>query len=190
MKLAERKANDLAAPATRHTELATRVLFVCLGNICRSPTAEAVFRQRASQAGWSTLLQADSAGTADWHTGKSPDPRSQRHGADRGYDLSPLRARQVSWRDFNDFDHILAMDEKNFADLQALEREAAHHLGHKPRATLAKLMGYAPDLPSDVPDPYTGGSEGFDEVIDLVEVACDGLLRSVLKARGVLGCGC
>lgn len=190
MKLAERETGNLAAPAASHSELPTRVLFVCLGNICRSPTAEAVFRQRASQSGWDALLQADSAGTADWHTGKSPDPRSQRHGAERGYDLSPLRARQVSWRDFDEFDHILAMDDKNFADLQTLEREAAHHLGHEPRAVLAKLMDYAPDLMSDVPDPYTGGSEGFDEVIDLVETACNGLLRSVLKARGVLGCGC
>jgi protein-tyrosine phosphatase len=190
MKLADREIGNLATPTANYSELPTRVLFVCLGNICRSPTAEAVFRQRVSQAGWNALLQADSAGTADWHTGKSPDPRSQRHGAERGYDLSPLRARQVSWRDFDEFDYILAMDDKNFADLQALEREATHHLGHEPRAVLAKFMDYAPGLASDVPDPYAGGPEGFDEVIDLVEAACDGLLRSVLKARGVLGCGC
>ena len=190
MKLAEREIGNLATPTANYSELPTRVLFVCLGNICRSPTAEAVFRQRASQAGWDALLQVDSAGTADWHTGKSPDPRSQRHGAERGYDLSPLRARQVSWRDFDEFDHILAMDDKNFVDLQTLEREATHHLGYKPRAILAKFMDYAPELTNDVPDPYTGGPAGFDEVIDLVETACDGLLRSILKVRGLLGCGC
>lgn len=176
--------------AVSHAEQPTRVLFVCLGNICRSPTAEAIFRQRVQAAGWDALLQADSAGTADWHVGKAPDPRSQHYGAERGYDLAPLRARHVSWRDFDRFDYILALDSKNLSDLSALQREAAHHLGHAPRANIAKLMDYAPDNPSDVPDPYTGGSEGFNEVIDLIEIACDGLLRSLLKARGVLGCGC
>lgn len=189
MSISTDSLTTTSMPSTA-TESATRVLFVCLGNICRSPTAEAVFRQRASQAGWGALLQADSAGTAAWHSGQPPDPRSQSHAAARGYNLTALRARQVSWRDFDSFDHILALDDKNIADLQALQRQAVHHLGHQPRAVLAKLMDYAPELANDVPDPYTGGPDGFDEVIDLIETACDGLLRSLLKARGVLGCGC
>lgn len=177
-------------PAATKADAVTRVLFVCLGNICRSPTAEAVFRQRVTAAGWQALLQADSAGTADWHVGKAPDPRSQRHGAEHGYDLSSLRARQVSWRDFDQFDYILALDASNFADLSLLQREATRNLGRAPRATLAKLMDFAADGPRDVPDPYSGGPEAFDNVIDLIEIACDGLLRQVLKARGVFGCGC
>ncbi|MEO6698420.1 MAG: low molecular weight protein-tyrosine-phosphatase [Paraperlucidibaca sp.] len=189
MSHAANRAENTVTPVAP-AEPITRVLFVCLGNICRSPTAEAVFRQRVSQAGWDALLQADSAGTAAWHCGKPPDLRSQRHGAERGYDLVPLRARQVSWRDFDSFDHILALDGKNLDDLQALQRQAVHHLGHQPRAVLAKLMDYAPELPNDVPDPYTGGPEGFDEVIELIETAIDGLLRSLLKARGVFGCAC
>ncbi|MEL0028917.1 MAG: low molecular weight protein-tyrosine-phosphatase, partial [Perlucidibaca sp.] len=127
------------------------MLFVCLGNICRSPTAEAVFRQRAGQTGWGSLLQADSAGTAAWHAGKSPDARSQQHARTRGYDLSGLRARQVSLTDFSDFDHILAMDADNLAELQRLGEQARAE-GHPVRASLGLLLDESPDTAGqDVP---------------------------------------
>lgn len=175
----------MAAPSL--AEAPTRVLFVCLGNICRSPTAEAVFRRKAEQAGWSALLQADSAGTAAWHVGKAPDARSQAHARVRGYDLSPLRARQVGAQDFHDFDHIIAMDHDNLSALRELEASA----GSGARARLGLLLAHHGDtLRQDVPDPYHGGDSGFEEVLDLVENACDGLLRQLLKARGVFGCGC
>src|SRR5690554_4202978 len=101
--------------------MSTKVLFVCLGNMWRAPTAEAVLRQRANAAGL-TQLQIDSAGTADWHIGKSPDERTVKAAAERGYDLSTLRARQVSVADFAEFDFILAMDQANLANLQAIDR--------------------------------------------------------------------
>ncbi len=168
----------------------TRILFVCLGNICRSPTAEAVFRHKAGQAGWHNLLQADSAGTAAWHVGKVPDARSQQHGRERGYDLSSLRARQVTTADFSDFDHILAMDADNLAELEKLRQQAAA-AGQGRTARLGLLLDEHPDTAGrDVPDPYYGGPAGFDEVIDLIETATDALLRRLLKARGVFGCGC
>lgn len=167
------------------------MLFVCLGNICRSPTAEAVFRRKAEQAGWSGLLQVDSAGTAAWHVGKAPDDRSQAHARVRGYDMSGLRARQVSTQDFTDFDHIIAMDVDNLSALRELEASAVQAADGHPQARLGLLLEHHPDtLRQDVPDPYYGGSSGFDEVLDLVEAACDGLLRQLLKARGVFGCGC
>ena len=172
-------------------EQPTRVLFVCLGNICRSPTAEGVFRQRVEQAGWGGLLQADSAGTADWHVGKAPDARTVQHARTRGYDLSRLRARQVGWADFDQFDLILAMDDDNHAALCRLEQEARSRLDHPPRARLGRLLDHHPDVADrNVPDPYYGGDEGFHAVLDLVEGACDGLLRQLLKERGVFGCGC
>jgi len=171
-------------------EQPTRVLFVCLGNICRSPTAEAVFRRKAEQAGWGALLQADSAGTAAWHTGKAPDARSQQHGRVRGYDLSGLLARQVMPADFADFDHILAMDADNLAELRRL-RQQAMASGQGVRASLGLLLDESPDTAGcDVPDPYYGGDAGFEKVLDLVETATDSLLRRLLKARGVFGCGC
>lgn len=166
------------------------MLFVCLGNICRSPTAEAVFRGKVEQAGWSALLQADSAGTAAWHVGKAPDARSQQHGRVRGYDLSGLRARQVAPADFHDFDHIFAMDADNLAELQRI-RHQAEGSGSGIRASLGLLLDESPESAvRDVPDPYYGGADGFDEVLDLIETATDNLLRRLLKARGVFGCGC
>lgn len=168
-----------------------RVLFVCLGNICRSPTAEAVFSHKAGQAGWSGLLAADSAGTAAWHVGKAPDSRTQQHARQRGYDLSGLRARQISAADFETFDHILAMDADNLAELRQLQTQAAATLGRAPRASLGLLLDHHPETAGQaVPDPYYGGADGFEQVLDLVETACDGLLRQLLKSQGVLGCGC
>lgn len=172
-------------------EVPTRVLFVCLGNICRSPTAEAVFRRKAEQTGWTDLLLADSAGTAAWHIGKAPDARAQDHARERGYDLSTLRARQVGLEDFVTFDHILAMDDDNLDALKRLRDQARMTFGPDAKASLDRLLSYHPDTPRhDVPDPYYGGASGFEQVLDLVESACDGLLRQLLKSRGVFGCVC
>lgn len=156
------------------------VLFVCLGNICRSPTAEAVFRQRAKEFPFLTL-RIDSAGTGDWHVGESPDKRSQAVGAQRGYPMSDLRARQVCPEDFEQFDYILAMDRSNLSHLEQMAP-----LGYQ--GELRLFLEYA-DLPEsaapqlEVPDPYyTSGDRGFHQVIDLIEAATDGLLNHLLQA--------
>ncbi len=147
-----------------------RVLMVCLGNICRSPTAEAVLRAKLHAAGLHGRVEVDSAGTGDWHVGEPPDPRSIAHGRRRGYDLSPLRARQVHPGDFERFDLILAMDEANLADLEA-GCPPAH------RAKLGLLLDHARLPPGrTVPDPYMHGPAAFERVLDLVEEACDGLV--------------
>lgn len=137
-----------------------RILMVCLGNICRSPTAEAVLRRKLEVAGLGAQVEVDSAGTGSWHVGNAPDPRSRRHASRRGYDLSALRARCVQDADFVRFDFILAMDEDNLADLERL----------KPDAAPAKLQLFAS---AEVPDPYQGGVEDFERVLDLVESASD-----------------
>jgi protein-tyrosine phosphatase len=141
------------------------ILFVCTGNICRSPTAEAVFRALAKNAGLE--LRIESAGLGDWHVGHPPDDRAQHHAKGRGYDLSAQRARQVRQRDFDDFDLILAMDRGH---LRALERMA-------PPKHRAKIRLFAADR--DVPDPYYGGPEGFERVLDLVEDQCRSLLEEL-----------
>lgn len=146
----------------------TKILFVCLGNICRSPSAEAVFRKRARENG--LRVHTDSAGTGGWHRGSAPDLRMREAGERRGYDFSGLRARQVCAEDFDKFDLILAMDAQNLADLQA---QSPANLQYK----LRRFLEYAPHLfIDDVPDPYYGGSEGFAMVMDLIEVASDGLI--------------
>lgn len=154
---------------------AVSVLFVCLGNICRSPTADGVFQGLVSQAGLATKIKVDSAGTAAWHIGKQPDPRSQKAAANRGYDLSRLQARQVNADDFNRFDLILAMDQANYNDLMLLQ--PLHSKAH-----LALFLTYAPDLGvTEVPDPYYGGADGFEQVLDLVEVAGRHLLSHLTQ---------
>jgi len=143
------------------------VLFVCLGNICRSPTAEAVFRRRVADAGLAERIHIDSAGTGDWHIGKAPDRRASAAAAQRGYQLEALRARQVSAEDFRRFDLVLAMDDNNLADLQALRPEDDD-------ALLVRFLDVlGDDGPHEVPDPYYGGDDGFDRVLDLVERASD-----------------
>lgn len=148
-----------------------RVLFVCMGNICRSPTAEAVFRARLLQAGLAGQVVVDSAGTHNYHPGAAPDARSQQHALRRGYDLSALRARQVVAADYQDFDLLLAMDRDNLDRLQAACPAALQH-------KLRLLMSFAENAASSVvPDPYNGGRAGFETVLDLCEAAADGLVR-------------
>jgi len=143
----------------------TTVLFVCMGNICRSPTAEAVFRAVSGRAGLATRLEIDSAGTGEWHVGNPPDYRAIAHAARRGYDLTPLRARQVSVADFDRFQWILAMDRVNLAHLEGLRPE--RFTGH-----LGLFLDLAPALGArEVPDPYDEGPEAFEHMIDLIEAA-------------------
>lgn len=153
-----------------------RVLFVCLGNICRSPTAHGVFRQMVENAGLADQVLVDSAGTAAWHIGKAPDQRSARHAALRGYDLSPLRARQAVADDFYQFDYVLAMDKENLLNLQQICPAGAPV---EPRLLLADFAQSFNQL--EVPDPYYGGDAGFEQVLDLVEDACQGLLADIRK---------
>jgi len=151
-----------------------RILFVCLGNICRSPTAEGVFRQRLRTAGLEARIQVDSAGTGDWHVGKAPDPRTRRAARQRGYDLEALRARQVCREDFARFDLILAMDHGNLSDLQALRPDPS-------RAELDLYLRRYGLETEEVPDPYYGGEEGFARVLDLLEQASDALLTEIRR---------
>jgi protein-tyrosine phosphatase len=153
------------------------VLMVCMGNICRSPTAEGVLRHKLHEAGLEGEVTVDSAGTHAWHAGEPPDRRSQKHALARGYDLSALRARAVVPEDFDRFDLILAMDWDNLALLED-QRPATH------RARLQRLCEYARALDSPVvPDPYSGGGTDFERVLDLVEDACDGLVAALLAKR-------
>jgi len=149
------------------------ILFVCMGNICRSPTAHGVFQHKVMERGLGDQVQVDSAGTHDYHPGNPPDERSQAHAARRGYDLSALRARQISDADFERHDLILAMDWDNLALVQ--EECPSAHL-HKVRRLTEFCLKH--DSPV-VPDPYYGGKDGFEHVLDLVEDACEGLMRHV-----------
>ncbi|MDU9393702.1 low molecular weight protein-tyrosine-phosphatase [Pseudomonas sp. zfem002] len=152
-----------------------RVLFVCLGNICRSPTAEGVLRHQLIEAGLADVIQVASAGTGDWHVGNPPDSRTRRAAQLRGYDLSAQRAQQVSREDFSHYDLILAMDKSNLAHLQAMRP------GHASAELDLFLRRYEGAL-DEVPDPYYGGEQGFEHVLDLIEAACRGLVIE-LKGR-------
>jgi protein-tyrosine phosphatase len=152
------------------------VLMVCMGNICRSPTAEGVLRHLVREAGLHERIHIDSAGTLDYYSGSPPDERSRAHALRRGYDLSSLRARQVAAADFERFDLILAMDWTNMAALKALC--PPRHL-HK----LRLLMEFAPRGSSEVvPDPYAGGRAGFERVLDDIELGCRGVLIQLDQA--------
>ena len=153
-----------------------RVLFVCTGNICRSPTAEGVLRKLVADAGLSDLIAIDSAGTHGYHVGEAPDGRSQAHARRRGYDLSKLRARRFNGEDFHAFDLILAMDRDQHTLLAWLALSSA---GKKLRLVLEFARRPRHD---EVPDPYYGGPEGFELVLDLIEDAAEGLLEH-LKAE-------
>jgi protein-tyrosine phosphatase len=149
------------------------VLFVCTGNICRSPTAEAVFRKLVTDAGLDHHIETASAGTHGYHIGEPPDPRTQAAAAARGYDLSGLRARRLAREDFDRFDLILAMDRDHQAILVRLAPPSA---GHKVRMMME--FGRRSRLP-EVPDPYYGAADGFEVVLDLVEDAAKGLLEAL-----------
>ena len=151
----------------------TKILFVCLGNICRSPTADGIFRELVKREKLDQKITVDSAGTGDWHIGKAPDARTIAAARKRGYDLSVLRARQVCSADFVEFDYVLAMDNNNLHDLHKL----------KP-TTFAGHLGLFLDFGSrqshrEVPDPYYGSNDGFELVLDLVEEAAEGLLTHI-----------
>ncbi|PBJ26423.1 Low molecular weight protein-tyrosine-phosphatase YfkJ [Pseudomonas sp. ACN8] len=152
-----------------------RVLFVCLGNICRSPTAEGVLRHKLREAGLADQVEVASAGTGDWHVGKAPDKRSQAAAKLRGYDLSAQRAQQVSRADFATYDLILAMDNGNLRNLKALQPA-------KGKAELDLFLRRYQSEIDEVPDPYYDGDQGFEQVLDLIEHASD-LLVIELKGR-------
>ncbi|MEO0438779.1 MAG: low molecular weight protein-tyrosine-phosphatase [Pseudomonadota bacterium] len=149
------------------------VLFVCLGNICRSPTAEGVFRSFLRQAGLAETIRVDSAGTGAWHMGEPPDIRAQDAAALRGYELSAIKSRRVRTEDFFEFDYVLAMDWSNLQELRSLQPDDSS-------STVSLFLDYAPAAPTDeVPDPYYGSGEGFETVLDLVEQASVGLLKEL-----------
>ena len=149
------------------------VLFVCLGNICRSPTAEGVFRKRVADAGMSDIIRVDSAGTHAYHTGEPPDRRAILAAQKRGVDLSDIRARRIAVSDFESFHFVLAMDDSNLRNLRELCPDA-----YADRLRLfLDFSGAAGER--EVPDPYYGGALGFERVLDLVEEAADGLLQSL-----------
>jgi protein-tyrosine phosphatase len=181
------EASQIAARATRSRALSyhrpmaraphAAVLFVCLGNICRSPTAEAVFRAEVHRSPLAGTIEIDSAGTGGWHVGSPPDWRAIAHAEQRGYDLTSLRARQVSRADFDRFGWILAMDRWNLADLERMRPEGW-------TGTLGRLLDFAPAAGTrDVPDPYDGGPDGFERVLDLVELGARGLLARIAAGR-------
>jgi protein-tyrosine phosphatase len=149
------------------------VLFVCMGNICRSPTAEAVFRHYVESAGLSASILIDSAGTHDYHIGHAPDLRSQHAAEQRGYDMSSLRGRQVESLDFERFDYVLAMDRANLAILQYLAPRGC-------KKQLQLFLDYARHHKErEVPDPYYGGEQGFEQVLDMIEDAAQALLQHI-----------
>lgn len=154
------------------------VLFVCMGNICRSPTAHGVLRTRVRDAGLASRIHVDSAGTHGFHADAAPDRRAVRAAQARGHDLSDLRARQVEPADLEQFDYVLAMDRANLRILEAMARDPS-------AAKPALLLDFAHDLPErEVPDPYYGMVNGFERVLDLVEAGCAGLLEEIRRSRG------
>lgn len=159
-----------------------KVLFVCLGNICRSPTAEGLFRALVAEEGLAEHITTDSAGTGSWHIGSPPDPRAQETALKRGYDISDLRGRQTRSQDFDDFDYILVMDRSNYRTMEALKRGAAQ------RATLEMFLDYVSEdqrapTRGEVPDPYYGGLEDYEFAIGLIEGAAQGLLDHIKRTH-------
>jgi protein-tyrosine phosphatase len=151
-----------------------RLLFVCLGNICRSPMAEGVFRRIAEEEGVAHLFEIDSAGLGDWHIGQAPDRRAQGAARRRGIDISGQSARQIARADYARFDLLLAMDSSNFEELVQLAPKDARH-------KIRRFLDFAPHAGTkDVPDPFYGEREGFDHALDLIEEAARGLLAGLM----------
>lgn len=158
-------------------EKQVKVLFVCLGNICRSPAAEGVFRQLVKKAGLEKRIHIDSAGTGAWHEGEAPDGRMTFHAKKRGYDLSDLVARQIQApHDLESYDYILTMDNSNLRNVLALDVRKQHHHKVKPLVSFCKIHSV-----QEVPDPYYKEEEGFEHVLDLLEDACEQLLHHIKK---------
>ncbi len=162
----------------------TRILFVCMGNICRSPMAEGLFRKAAQEAGLDRRVEADSAGTHAYHVGSAPDPRAQQAVRRHGVDISHLRGRHVADEDFEAFDYILVMDGDNYSKL--IQRAPEQHHGK-----IRRLLSFSRKYPNlDVVDPYYGGAQGFEENLDMIEDAVQGLIREItgenrVKTRSV-----
>lgn len=158
-----------------------RLLFVCLGNICRSPMAEGVFRRIAEEEGVAHLFDIDSAGLGDWHIGQAPDERAQAAALRRGMDISGQSARQIDRADYDRFDLLIAMDGSNYEALTELAPKAARH-------KIRRFLDFAPHVGTkDVPDPFYGGKEGFDRALDLIEEASRGLLAELLAETAAPG---
>lgn len=156
-----------------------RVIFVCLGNICRSPTAEAVFQKLVADKGYGQLIEIDSAGTHAYHVNEPPDERAQAAASRRGIDMSSLRGRRATASDIEQFDYVLAMDSENYHNLLAISSDEHQH-------KIKLFMEFAPDRPEDeVPDPYYGGASGFDNVLDMVEEAARGLLQHIRDKHSI-----
>lgn len=150
------------------------VLFVCLGNICRSPSAEGLFRHVVESAGLADKVRIDSCGTGDWHVGRAPDARARAAAAKRGVDIGGLRARQFQESDLAEFDYVLVMDHQNLADVQRIRTRVG---GTQPEL----FLSYGHSIYDEVPDPYYGGDQGFETVLDLIQEASEGLLLQLRK---------
>lgn len=170
---------DIRADWTKQLQSAQQVavLMVCMGNICRSPTAHGVLEKMVADAGLSGRVHVDSAGTHGYHVGEPPDERSQAHAAKRGYDLSGQRARQLTRRDFADYDLLLVMDDNNQQAARALCPPGSEHRLHRLTDFCVTLQA------NEVPDPYYGGADGFEHVLDVVEDACTGVMRLLAPSR-------
>lgn len=155
-----------------------KVLFVCLGNICRSPSAEAVFRALVKAEGLEGKISTDSAGTGAWHVGNSPDDRAQLVGKSRDIHMSDLRARQTTEQDFTAFDYILAMDQSNLANLKRMQPRNFE-------AKLALMLDFSTEHDGEVPDPYYGDLTDYEHVFDLLEPAAKGLLKHIRSTRNI-----
>ena len=151
----------------------TKILFVCLGNICRSPSAEAVMKSFVKREGMEDEIEVDSAGILAWHSGEPADRRMQQHAKERGYKLTSI-SRQIKENDFKKFDAIIGMDYENMRDLRAMDPE------NKYADKLYMMTGFCKSIPADsVPDPYYGGPSGFENVLDILEDACDGIMERI-----------
>jgi len=160
--------------------MSVSVLFVCMGNICRSPTAHALFREAVTTAGLDDKITTDSAGTHAYHVGNPPDPRATATALARDIDMTDLRARQVCEADFEQFDYVVAMDRDNLSLLEASCPPAA-------RDRLSLMLDWAEDWGDEVPDPYYGGDEGFIRVFDMLTEASQGLLAHIASSHGLMG---